>query len=181
MREQWIGVVGWEDLYQVSTHGNVRSVDRIVRNSRGFGKHKVRGKLLKPGKSWGRLLVVLSRNGLHTTRLVHHLVLEAFVGPCPEGMECCHYDGNALNNHLDNLRWDTRAGNVADAMRHGTHVHPVACGEKHPNSKLTDSRVRAIRAGHFAGMDYDGLANVHKVSKNAIACVVQRKTWKHVV
>src|SRR4051794_31712386 len=46
--------------------------------------------------------------------LVHRLVLEVFVGPCPAGMECCHADGNSLNNALDNLRWDTPEANEAD-------------------------------------------------------------------
>lgn len=48
-------------------------------------------------------------------------MLTAFVGPCPDGMEGCHNDGDPHNNRLDNLRWDTRANNARDAIRHGTH------------------------------------------------------------
>lgn len=55
------------------------------------------------------------------TRFVHHLVLEAFVGPMPEGHEGCHRDGDRTNNHLGNLYWGTRAENVRDAIEHGTH------------------------------------------------------------
>jgi hypothetical protein len=43
-----------------------------------------------------------------------------FVGPAPEGMEGCHYNGDPTDNRLENLRWDTRKANVADAIRHGT-------------------------------------------------------------
>lgn len=50
--------------------------------------------------------------------LVHRLILEAFKGPCPEGLECCHNDGDAGNNRLENLRWDTRESNLADKARH---------------------------------------------------------------
>lgn len=76
---------------------------------------------LAPGvRKDGRLSVVLNREGRRRTRLIHQLVLEAFVGPRPNGMEGCHNDGICTNNVWTNLRWDTRAGNAADTKRHGT-------------------------------------------------------------
>jgi hypothetical protein len=50
-------------------------------------------------------------------RKVHHIVLEAFVGPRPEGAVACHTDCDNLNNKVSNLRWDTPTGNVADTLR----------------------------------------------------------------
>jgi hypothetical protein len=50
---------------------------------------------------------------------VHRLVLLAFVGPCPKGMEACHWDDNPGNNHLSNLRWDTSLANKRDMARNG--------------------------------------------------------------
>lgn len=50
---------------------------------------------------------------------VHRLVLLAFVGPCPPGMECCHADGDRTNNVLGNLRWDTSFNNHVDRKHHG--------------------------------------------------------------
>lgn len=58
----------------------------------------------------------------------HRLVYEAFVGPIPKGMVCCHSDGNPRNNRVDNLRVDTQRANIADKKAHGTHQ----VGEKHP-------------------------------------------------
>jgi hypothetical protein len=52
-------------------------------------------------------------------QLVHALILEAFVGPCPPGLECRHLDGNPANNRLDNLIWGTRIENQDDRRRHG--------------------------------------------------------------
>ena len=49
--------------------------------------------------------------------LVHRLVLLAFVGPCPVGMEGCHFDNDATNNRLSNLRWDTLSNNQKDRVR----------------------------------------------------------------
>ncbi len=51
---------------------------------------------------------------------VHVLVLTAFRGHCPAGMEGCHNDGDPKNNRLSNLRWDTHSANQKDGFRHGT-------------------------------------------------------------
>src|SRR5512135_1179056 len=47
--------------------------------------------------------VLLKRKDGYFRVLVHRAVLEAFSGPCPEGMECRHLDGNRRNNHISNL------------------------------------------------------------------------------
>lgn len=75
-------------------------------------------KKMKPIKTskWGHLSVNL-RAGVR--RLIHRLILETFVGPCPGGMECCHNDGDPTNNALSNLRWDTSKANKADMAKHG--------------------------------------------------------------
>jgi DNA-binding transcriptional regulator YiaG len=75
--------------------------------------------------------------------LVHRLVLLAFVGPCPPGMEGCHNDGNPANNRIENLRWDTHDANMKDAIRHGTARS--ARGEQQWQAKLTAEQVRYIR------------------------------------
>ena len=55
------------------------------------------------------------------TRLVHRLVLEAFVGPRPEGMVARHLNGDPGDNRLENLAWGTQSENNYDKVRHGTH------------------------------------------------------------
>lgn len=105
-------------------------------------------------------------------RLVHHLILESFVGPCPEGMECCHDDGNPGNNALVNLRWDTQQGNWADRIRHGNDCR----GEKNAKAKLTVSSVRFIRANadRFSRRE---LAKRFDVTRQLITLVINRKCW----
>lgn len=114
--EQWRPVVGWEDLYLVSSHGRVRSLHkgRGVKNS-SDGILKFRSLI------WGYPRVILTRKGKPSSRSVHSLVIEAFVGPRPEGMDVCHNDGNPLNSHVSNLRYGTRSENILDAVVHGTH------------------------------------------------------------
>lgn len=118
--EEWRDVVGYEGLYQVSNLGNVRSLDRIITYATSGQTRQYRGQLLSPGKTGDRLTVSLG-NGTAKSFYVHDLVLIAFKGPCPEGMEGCHNDGNGTFNDVTNLRWDTRSENTYDRVRHGTH------------------------------------------------------------
>lgn len=68
----------------------------------------------------GHLRVHLRTFNGKAGRLVHRLVLESWVGPCPDGCTACHNDGNPMNNDLDNLRWDTPKSNTMDRYKHGT-------------------------------------------------------------
>jgi hypothetical protein len=88
--------------------------------------------------------VTLHRDGKRYHPLVHRLVLEAFVGPCPKGMEVCHYpDTDKANNRLGNIRWDTHAENMRDAYRDRpsvTEKRCAKCGEVKPAARFYRSR-----------------------------------------
>lgn len=117
---QWLPVSGY-DGYQVSDAGQVMS----FRRSR-------KGKLLKPIPATGGYLVV-KLNHANNRKLIHRLVLEAFIGPCPDGMEACHNNGNPADNRLSNLRWDTKSANAFDRTRHGhSQRSKTACPAGHP-------------------------------------------------
>lgn len=137
--EVWKPVTGYEHLYQVSNHGRVRSLDRVVtfRGGRQKGSsYRVPGKILNPtARDSGHLIVFLS-NGKVKREYVHRLVLQEFVGPAQKGMECLHKDGNPKNNHLENLRWGTPAENRQDSVRHRTHAQSAkdVCKRGHPFS-----------------------------------------------
>lgn len=115
MSERWLPIPGWEGLYEVSDLGRVRSLKRP-----GVKGHSAR--IMKGSKAGaGYRKVILWHNGRTEHIYVHRLVLTAFVGPCPEGMEACH--GNAVrdDNRLENLRWDTGSENIRDIVRAGNH------------------------------------------------------------
>lgn len=65
--------------------------------------------------------VTLKVGGARHNYLVHHLVLKAFVGPKPAGMECRHLNGNPADDRLENLKWGTPTENSYDTVRHGRH------------------------------------------------------------
>lgn len=175
MTEEWKPIVGYEGAYEISSLGNVRALDRIVKRCKcGEPIRRQRSAPIR----WiahvdGYLRVSLSRDNKYVQRLVHRLVLEAFVGPCPEGMEACHKDGKRTNPRLDNLRWDTRKANHADRWLHGT----MLVGENTNSVKLTESQVLEIRTSKERICD---LAKRFEVSRNTIERVRSRATWKHI-
>lgn len=104
-KEVWKLIEGYGGLYEVSDLGNVRSLDRVVETSNGQVR-EYRGKELakNPDKN-GYLRARLARKGNQSIFFIHRLVLEAFVGECPEGMKTRHLDGDPANNRLSNLKW----------------------------------------------------------------------------
>lgn len=120
--ELWLPVVGYEGLYEVSNSGQVRSLDRMIHMRNGQVRQH-RERILRPHlEKGGRLVVNLPRDGNgRTIRYMHHLILEAFVGPRPTGMEACHENDIKTDNRLENLRWDTRSANMFDRVRNGMH------------------------------------------------------------
>jgi hypothetical protein len=66
------------------------------------------------GKGYPQVSLALTGVGRREYRYVHDLVLLAFVGAKPAGLEVCHGDGVKTNNRLSNLRYDTRSANALD-------------------------------------------------------------------
>ncbi|WP_353935882.1 NUMOD4 motif-containing HNH endonuclease [uncultured Corynebacterium sp.] len=127
---EWRPVYGFEGLYEVSSSGRVRSVDRIAAD----GLRRLKGvelSRIKTGKYYG---VSLYKDNTRSQKLIHHLVLEAFVGPRPEGLFGLHYDDNPENNALGNLRWGTKSENGYDAVRNARHhaSQKTHCKRGHP-------------------------------------------------
>lgn len=117
--EEWRVVAEWDGEYLVSNYGRVAN---------SFGR------IFKPKiVTSGHVTARFKLDGKPVLRRVHRLVLEAFVGPCPPGMEGCHNNGDPTDNRLANLRWDTRRSNVLDSVRHGTHpqTRKTECPEGH--------------------------------------------------
>ena len=108
---------------------------------------RIKERIMKPRpQKSGHLLIWLCRNGQPYARNVHRLVADAFLSPCPEGMECCHNNGIASDNRLENLRWDTRSSNIKQSYEDGRVAKvPGLKGLAHPCSKLTETQVEQIR------------------------------------
>lgn len=114
-REFWIDCYGFEDFYEVSNLGNVRSKARNGTN----------GHTLKPfagnAANWGNgyPMVTLSVHGKHYKKFVHILVAESFYGPRPPKNDVRHLNDIKTDNRACNLAYGTRSQNIADAYRNG--------------------------------------------------------------
>lgn len=134
---------------------------------------------LKPAersKNSRYLFVTLYNSTRKWQASVHILVLLAFVGPCPVGMEGCHQDGNHKNNKLTNLRWGSRKSNALDRIKHGTQIK----GTKHPmaHQGMNYEVAKAIRSEYDSGRySMQQLAIKHQMSKSNICRIVQGKIW----
>jgi hypothetical protein len=176
MNELWQPIPGWEAFYAASSWGRIKTFGRWIKggkNSRRWSPPKV----LSLGKTRTGYLKLALRDGKRKRETgVHIFVLEAFVGPCPPGMEACHGNGDRADNRLDNLRWDTRLRNHADRRKHGT----IPTGEKHPQSKLTEDQVISIKGELKTGATLKSLGAKYGVSWGLISHIKQGRAWKHV-
>ena len=179
--EEWRTIPGWEGLYEASSRGRIRSLDRIgKRRSRGGNEYtlSLRGKVLRANDiGHGYPGVQLYANdGVDRPRnrrmiAVHILVCEAFHGERPKGMEVAHRDGDKANPAAANLRWATKLENHADKRRHGTTPH----GSNNPSAKLTWDEVAEIRASkHLRRRD---LAQRFGVSVNTVQAIINNRRW----
>jgi hypothetical protein len=172
--EEWRPIPGFEDRYEVSSLGNVCGLRG--RNGKGNYRHPLSPSKVGPPPNFAYRQVQLWREGKPSLKFVHRLVLEAFVSPCPPGMEGAHLDGNPSNNMLSNLAWTTHLDNMRHKYRHGT----MPVGEKNWRARFTADDVREIRRMAERGLSNAEIGRLAGTSKDAIWMIVNRRSWRHI-
>lgn len=104
---------------------------------------------------------------------VHRLVLEAFVGPCPDGMECRHLNGDRGDCRPENLAWGTRGENQLDRADHGTSNR----GEAHWRSKLNSEQVSEIKRLLSLGERGSAIARRYGVHPVTVSGIKLGRIW----
>ena len=170
--ELWRCVVGYENIYEISNKGNVRSVARLLKRRTDNLPTWKKGYLLKPfNNGRGYRAVHLEYRGVRKSKYVHRLVLEAFTRSPKQNEECHHIDNNRENNSLENLQWLSCSDNLKHRTKHGTWG-----GEKVNFCKLKEQDVIFIRNSDLSRRE---LANRFNVTKTNIDAIIWRKSWKH--
>ena len=124
----------------------------------GYGRFKVNGHLVLP----------------------HRYSYELHYGPIPEGLWVLHRHDNPGCVNPEHLFLGTRSDNMIDCFRKGRWVNNVPLGENHPDAKLTNKDVLAIRQAHREGCIQKDLALKYGVGRQCISKIVTRQTWKHI-
>ncbi len=199
--EHWLVIPGWEGFYEVSDLGRVRSMDRTLLVTIGQGgtyMTRRRGQILRQTPGTKGYLGVHLNNAPHRRcrKETHTLVLAAFAGPLPDGVERLHSNGNQTDNRLTNLRYGTHAENMADILRHGRNrrAAQVECKWGHlltsPNLRPSSRSHRQCRACHRAcaskkkaevqGAPFDFQENSDWHYARIVAGITERPPhWRH--
>ena len=158
-------ILGFPD-YCITKDGRVWRKFQILPDGRRW-----KGRWIQPGFVNGYFQVGLfdkSKQSHRFNKMVQRLVLETYVGPCPDGMECRHLNGIRTDNRIENICWGTRKENEKDKVRHG-------------KTKLTESKVKMIRyLRDVAKFSLDDIAWQFNVCRATICMVVNNKIWKFV-
>lgn len=167
-------VPGFEGIYRVGSDGTVWTRRKRGRRASSLSLNWKR--MIGSKDRAGYVRVTFFQDGERRSLVsVHRLVLKLFVGPCPDGMEACHWDGNTANNAVSNLRWDTHVGNHRDQKRHGTRKHPPR-SDASGRAKLRAGEIRSIRREARDFMR--SLEAKYGVSREQIGRILRRKAWR---
>ena len=112
MIESWRPMIGCESSYEISSHGNMRSISRHIERKDGRA-NLYQGKRLKPQINHnGYHQVNIRINGKYKTCMVHRIVAEAFLEKISGKNFVNHKDGVKANNHVLNLEWVNKNENM---------------------------------------------------------------------
>ena len=189
-KEVWAAIPEYERMYEISSLGRVRGLDRDCPHPL-LKTQRRKGKFIAPGRSskYGHLKVKLCKDGVQRSFHLHQLVLTAFIGPRPEGMEVRHLNGDPGDNQLVNLAYGTRKENANDARLHGTlkarnelvskakkGISTVWC-ERHGMARLTADQVRQMKKDFESGMTSAEAGRKYGISQ-AHACKIKlNQAW----
>ena len=180
--EVFVDIPGYEGYYQVSNYGNVRSLDRVIKEKTGKTQ-TLKGRILKlrinPG---GYYYVEFSKNGNRATFAIHQLVAQAFLDNPDNKPTVNHINGNKLNNSLSNLEWATYSENLEHAyktrLRRAVQIEAV--GSKNYKRKLKPEQVIEIKRLLATGnLTHKEIATQFGVARSTITEIRSGRRWKH--
>lgn len=152
--------------YIVGTNGDVWSCRTQSANK--FGEWKK----LKQKQNSSNKRMEVGIGSPTVTIQVHRLVLMTFIGERPNGLECCHNNGDYLNNNLSNLRYDSRESNTLDRHKHNNF--------KQIKQKLDDKTASEILWKLQNNGTVSQIARDYNLSYDLIQNIKHGRSWKHI-
>lgn len=176
IKEIWLPINGYENLYEVSNLGRIKSLPKTWITGRGTLREKPET-MMKLGTVWGYLGVSLSKDKVEKSYRVHRLVADAFLNPVPNKNIVNHINGIKNDNRAENLEWCTDGENVRHALRTGLK-EPLK-GDKHPSCILSDEDVIRIREMSEIHTQKE-IGEKFGVDRRTVGQIINRKRWKHI-
>lgn len=174
--EIWKDVTGFENQYQISNIGKVRSKPRILTRSNG-SKQTVKGRILKTFVgSTGYEFAVFQVGKKTKNFAVHRLVAIHFLNNDQNKYAVNHLNGIKTDNNVQNLEWVTKSENEIHARKNGLKCTK---GEKASKAVLNTNQILEIRnlRGKMTGRE---VAKIYGVTHSAIFAIWTNRTWSHV-
>lgn len=186
--EIWKDIPGFEGMYQASTFGRIRSLDRsILVEKRGkLFPVKLKGRLLNFAKKINGAGYYNCYLGLYVSRDVHRLVAETFLIRPSDKHQVNHKNCNKLDNSVENLEWVTPFQNIQHMLKNGRleqHRKSMSIknsGEGNPKAKLTIEVVKRIKRAFIAGYPTEFIGKMFGVTGSTIRHIRTNKTWRSV-
>lgn len=178
-KEEWRDIPGYENMFQASNLGNIRSLDRYVNHQRN-GKTLYKGKILSMAISnVGYYHVALSKDGKSKGFTVHRLVCYAFFG-IKESLVINHKNGIKTDNRIENLEYCTQSENNIHAYRTGLKKPPRRHGSKNSNSCFTSGQVKEIRERYAkGGVTHIDLSLIYGCCEDTIRNMLKKRYYKY--
>ena len=174
MTEEWRRVVGYEGLYEVSSHGRVKSVERISPQG-----HRLRERIRKPYiDRYGYPAVNLCKNGIVKNIPVHRLVCTAWHENEDSLPTINHIDGDKKNNAPDNLEWASHSQNIQHAFDTGLKKpsRVKRYGERNPHCKVSTRNIQKIRTLYATGKHTQkGLGAMFGIKQSQVGRIVRNE------
>lgn len=180
MEEIWKDIPGYENWYQASSRGRIRSLNREIIKSNGW-KQLWPGRILRPSVSTNKyLMVVLTKMGVRRSYTVHRLIISSFIENVDFKIDVNHIDSNKMNNSIDNLEYATRSENMRHAYSSGGLTGKCK-GRLGRESPLSKKLVQRDDTGSVLNVFY-GTAEAHRVTglpQPGISCACNKPDVKY--
>jgi hypothetical protein len=178
MNEIWKDIPKFNNEYQISNFGKIRSKHAVIIRSNGTTHTRV-SKILKPAKSKdGYYKGAVCVDKKMRTYCIHRLVAEAFCFKSYETQEVNHINGVKTDNRAENLEWCNRSENILHALRLGLLIPRK--GSQKTESKMDEATAKKLKEMIANGIKRSLVCEQLGITVHMYKDVQRGKTWMHV-
>lgn len=179
MEEIWKDIPNFENYYEVSTLGNIKSKSRNITNTLGRTYFYESKPLKTQIDRYGYVKVELNKNGKPYYFTIHRLVALTFIPNLKNLDQVNHINAIKTDNRVENLEWCNNQQNITHSWENNLRGANILKGEECNLSKLKEKEVLEIRELHKSGLTMYKIHKLKNVSFQTVSNIVKNKSWKH--